>query len=104
MEHIAVTVYDMKTEAYLRPFFAMTTGEAIRTFTDSIADPQSMFNRHPADFTLFKIGVYDDSLGVLTSCPPENLGNALTYMQHSEGLPNGKPVGNDSPIQRDSTR
>lgn len=79
MLHQAFTVYDNKVESYLRPFFCMTNGEAIRSFTDAVNDPTSAFHKHPADFTLFQIGVYDDTHGVLKASDPVNLGCAIEY-------------------------
>ena len=55
------TVFDSKVGAYLQPFFMQSTGAAMRAFEDSCNDPQMQFNKHPADFTLFEIGEYDDS-------------------------------------------
>ena len=71
----------MKAECYSRPFFSLTHGEAIRTFTDAVNTEDSPYNRHPADYTLFHVGSFDDSLGALT--PAEavvNLGNAQSYL------------------------
>lgn len=73
------TIFDSKTEAYLRPFYGMTNGEAERTFSDTVNDPGSMFNKHPSDFTLFEIGSYDDSNGLVEAIPPHSLGNALNF-------------------------
>lgn len=70
MQLKAFTVFDMKTEAYLKPFFCLTSGEAIRTFSDAVNEAGTPFNRHAADYTLFEIGAFNDSLGQLDSCPP----------------------------------
>ncbi len=76
----AYTVYDSATEAHMRPFFAQTDGEAIRSFQDAVNDPQSAFYKHPADFTLFAIGSFDDSLAVFDNKhAPVNLGGAITF-------------------------
>lgn len=72
------SVFDSKAEAYLRPFFAPTRGLAIRSFADAINDKASDMAKHAADYTLFEIGEFDDSTGLLTS-KLESLGNALTY-------------------------
>lgn len=76
----AYTVYDSATEAHMRPFFALTDGEAIRSFSDAVNDPQSAFSKHPADFTLFSIGEYDDNLATFSNNDaPRNLGGAITF-------------------------
>lgn len=55
------TVYDLKSEAYLQPFFLDTKGQAIRTFTDCANDQNHQFGRHPEDYSLFDLGEYDDN-------------------------------------------
>ncbi len=75
----AFTVFDSKTEAYLRPFFCLSTGEAIRSFSDAVNDSSSMFFRHPADFHLFEIGTFEDQTAELEGERLTNLGCALTF-------------------------
>lgn len=83
MEHPVIlkayAIHDNKTEAYLKPFFCVTPGEAIRIFSDAVNDQNSMFYRHPADFTLFEVGTYNDEHGLLDSNVPSNLGSAIQY-------------------------
>ncbi len=80
MQLKAFTIYDSAVEAYLRPFFCLSDGEAVRTFSDAVNDANSPFHRHPGDFTLYGIGTFDDTLGVLDKAPPENLGCALIFI------------------------
>ena len=54
------TVFDEKAESYMQPFYMQTTGAAIRAFEDTCNDPASAFNKHPADYTLFEVGTFDD--------------------------------------------
>jgi hypothetical protein len=61
------TVYDEKSEAYLQPFFLDTTGQALRAISDCLIDDNHQFARHPADYTLFQLGTYDDSTGVIVN-------------------------------------
>lgn len=79
------TVYDMKTEAYMKPFFCLTNGEAVRTFGDAANDPSSAFYRHPEDYVLYCIGTFDDIVNVVESAPPENLGTAMQYRDMGNG-------------------
>lgn len=60
MKHEIFTVYDIKTEAYLPPFYMPTKGAAIRAIMDTLDDPNHQFSKHPEDFTLFHIGTFDD--------------------------------------------
>lgn len=57
------TVYDVKAEAFLVPFFMRSTGEALRAFEAAVNDPSSAFCRHPGDFTLFELGEFEDNTG-----------------------------------------
>ena len=54
------SIYDSKAEAYHQPFYLTTKSLAIRQFTDLANDNSSQISKHPADFTLFYIGEYDD--------------------------------------------
>lgn len=72
-------IHDAKIEAYMQPFYARTDAEAKRGFSGICNQEQGQISEHPGDFTLFKIGAYDDSTGVLTPQDPSSLGNALEY-------------------------
>ena len=54
------SIYDSKAEAYNSPFYMQTQSLAIRAFTDEANNESSQIGKHPADFTLFYIGEYDD--------------------------------------------
>lgn len=63
-------VFDTAVSAYLQPFFAPTTGSAIRSLTEAVNDKTHQFNKHPTDYTLFLLGDYDDASGLITAGPP----------------------------------
>lgn len=72
------TVYDSKVEAYMAPFFMVSSGQAIRSFVDTAADASSQLGKHPEDFTLFELGTYDDLSATFTLySSPKSLGVAL---------------------------
>lgn len=75
------TVFDSKTEAYMRPFFCQTKGEAIRIFSDTVNQDDTQFWRHPGDFSLFEVGEYDDQHADLRSITPVCLGVAIEYKE-----------------------
>lgn len=62
--------YDRAAAAYLQPFFAPTTGLAIRSFHDAVNDSNHQFNKHADDYTLYLLGEFNDSDGSFT-CPRE---------------------------------
>ena len=78
MKHYVFTVFDSKAAAYLPPFFLHTKGLAIRAFGEAACDSNHQFGRHPADFTLFCIGRWDDNTGKFEQNRSfEDLGTAL---------------------------
>lgn len=81
-------IFDSKAEAYMTPWFVDKDGQALREFEDAIRDPQSPFNKHPEDYTLFKIGTFDQWKGKLSSLDtPVSMGVGIEYI--NAGL---KPV------------
>lgn len=75
-------VYDSAAEAYGVPFFIRSKGEAVRGFAQAVKDPQTQINKHPADYTLFEIGEYDEISGEIKPYNAKiNLGCAIEYAQ-----------------------
>lgn len=54
------SIYDTAIQAYMRPFFAQSAGQAVRMFEDLVMDPQHEINRHAEDYTLWQLGEFDD--------------------------------------------
>ncbi|QCQ84719.1 nonstructural protein [Blackfly microvirus SF02] len=77
MKLMVFTVYDSAVGAHLQPFFSRSMGEAIRSFQDACNDPQTNFNKHSMDYTLFLLGTFDDAGGVFDTSPPERVSSAL---------------------------
>ena len=73
------SVYDVKADAYITPFFLPTDAMAIRAFTDCVSDPGHRFGAHPEDYTLYKIGVFDISSGQILDID-QNEALAVTAM------------------------
>lgn len=78
------SVYDVKAEAYLQPFFFVTKGQAVRAFVDSLADVNHAFAQHPDDYTLFLLGEFNDENGEFVA-DHQSLGNGLEYIAKVEG-------------------
>lgn len=61
-------VYDSKTESYGVPFFRDFTANALREWSEvasNKSDKNNQISKFPADFTLFEIGSYDQSTGIV---------------------------------------
>lgn len=67
MRLLAFAIHDRALSAYGQPMFFPTEGAAMRAFADAVNDPQSGFAKHPEDYDLYRIGVYDDFEGRLES-------------------------------------
>lgn len=75
----AYCVFDSKVEAYLTPFFMRADGEATRACQQAMSDPNHNFCRYPADYTLFRVGEFDDASGRLLPLDAYvNLGNLIS--------------------------
>ncbi len=59
-------VFDCAAAAYMRPFFAQSDAEALRSFTDISIDADHPIGAHPEDYSLHRIGIYNDQTAVIT--------------------------------------
>lgn len=58
---IFVCIYDSKAETYSQPTVARSNADALRQFEFLVNDTQkTLVSMHPADFTLYRIGSYED--------------------------------------------
>ena len=88
MRHRAFSVYDQKALAYLPPFFMPEVGMATRAFTDMVNDREHMFGKHPEDFTLFELALFDDLKGMLEPFKaPELVVTSLAVLKEAPAQP-----------------
>lgn len=74
------SIFDSKSGIFSRPWFAITEAVARRQFAELANDAASEVCRHSADFSLFYLGLFDDSDGAFTNnTVPENLGLSAQY-------------------------
>lgn len=59
----AYSIFDNKALQYHPPFYQATDGAAVRSLSDLVNDPNTNVGRHPGDFVLYLVGMYDDSNG-----------------------------------------
>ena len=84
----AYSIYDRKTLAYHTPFFSVTDGAAIRSFTDLANDSNTNIGRHPADYVLFCVGEYEDQVGALIPISPlRHVIDATATIQQQAEMP-----------------
>lgn len=58
-------IYDSKLEVYNAPFLCLNEGHAIRQ-VEKWSKQNQDFHEHPEDFTIFKIGIYEDTTADIT--------------------------------------
>lgn len=73
-------VFDTKAQAFNSPFFMMNEGMAIRGFSDAVNNKENAIGQHPEDYTLFRIGDYNDENGAITPEAPTTLGIGVEYI------------------------
>lgn len=65
MIHGIFTVFDSKANAFLLPFFSQNERVAVRQFTTTCRSDGHPFNDNPADYTLYYLGDFDDTSGLI---------------------------------------
>ncbi len=67
MKKVYYAVYDRKAELFSPPFLEITDGTAVRAVQDLVINNKDhAFAKHPADFSLHRLGEFDEITGVLT--------------------------------------
>jgi len=74
MDKNLYTIFDKKSEIYAPPFVELTDGTAVRMVTDLLSTPNTPFAKYPTDYTLVRIGSYDELTGIPSSdIPPTTI-------------------------------
>lgn len=64
-------IKDRALNAFMQPFFAQTTGAAIRAFQDGVNDGTTPMNKHPDDYDLWWLAEWDDQTGMFVANPDD---------------------------------
>jgi len=64
MKLLTYSVRDKATDLFMAPFYVRTKQEALRALKDAASNPEHAFNRHPRDYSLYALGVYDEDRGL----------------------------------------
>ena len=73
----AYTIYDVASGIYMRPFFSQADGQAIRGFKDIATDADHEVGKHPEDYTLYRVGNFNDVTGKMEGEELEKLATGL---------------------------
>ena len=67
MKKIYYAVYDRKAEIFSQPFLEIKDGTAIRAIQDIVINNKDhAFAKHPSDFSLHRLGEFDEMSGVIS--------------------------------------
>lgn len=75
------SIRDCKAELYNPPSYFHNEGQATRQFSDAINNPETPYGQHPEDYTLFRIGTYDDETAEITPESPIALGVGVEFLK-----------------------
>jgi len=80
-------VFDSVAKIYLPPWVQANDGLACRSFVHAVNDRSNQLGQFPADFSLYRVGTFDDQTGVLEAeVPPHALGSGVHYVQDEGGV------------------
>uniref|UniRef100_UPI00404809B6 phage ORF5 protein n=1 Tax=Shewanella sp. TaxID=50422 RepID=UPI00404809B6 len=82
----AYTIYDVASGVYMRPFFSQADGQAVRGFKDIATDADHEVGKHPEDYTLYRIGTFNDTTGKMEGEQLEMLMTALQCVTASRQI------------------
>ena len=81
MKYQIYAVYDSKAEAFMMPFFMEKDAQAARGFQDAVNNPETPFGKHPADYTLFRLGDWSSANGELLGQVKEAIANGVELLK-----------------------
>ena len=73
MRQKVFAIYDTQAACFLRPFFTQQDGQAVRMFGDLVSDLDHPVGQHPEDYSLYRIGTFDDSNAMLDGENPQRI-------------------------------
>lgn len=78
-------VFDSKACVFQAPFTFSTDGQALRAFENAARSEGTAVGQNPEDYSLFRIGRFDDASGMLEPDNPENMGLAAAMLKENYG-------------------
>ena len=81
MTYHIFSIHDSKAQAFFPPFYLHNQAMATRQFGDMVNDPESNISKHPADYTLFTLGTWDDQDSTFkVKVNKQSLGNGIEFV------------------------
>lgn len=63
-------MFDSAAQAFQRPFVSLNTATCIRELVSGVSEEA---RRHAKDFTLYRVGRFDQATGKIAACTPEQI-------------------------------
>ncbi len=86
MKLVIYSIFDTATGLYSRPYFSQADAEAMRAFADIIQDAEHPCGKHPEDYSLVRIGMFDDTRGDIHNEENETLVTGLEAVAKSRNV------------------
>jgi len=84
------SVRDEKANCSYEPQIFKTQVDAIRFFDQAIQNRNTMINKYPDDFTLYKIGSFDERTGIIVDVKVEKIVTAPELIRMREATNDNK--------------
>ncbi len=82
------SIYDTASATYQKPTFARTDGEIMREFQNICVDKKHPCGEHPEDYSLMRLGNFDDQTGLVNDELNECLATGLEMVALSRSTKN----------------
>jgi len=79
-------IYDTAAGIYQKPFFGQSDGEVKRSFMDVATSGDTPIGLHPEDYSLYRLGNFDDNNGKLINEENECLCTAHEIIAQSQSI------------------
>ena len=83
-------VFDTAAAIYMGPIVHRTDGEALRDFEAISTNAETKIGQNPEDFSLYKVGMFNDNDGILQPLEKICLGTALEMVAKARQQENVK--------------
>jgi len=82
-------IYDVASGCYQRPMFARADGEIMREFQNICVDAEHPCGEHPEDYSLIRLGTFNDQNGKVENEENECLATGLEMVALHKSKLNG---------------
>lgn len=80
MKYGIYCIRDAKT-TFLTPTVDLNDQSAMRNFAHATMQSNNLFNSHPQDYSLFRIGTFDSESGIIEPIVPEHIAEGVSFKE-----------------------